>query len=163
VADDVDLVVEQWKRERPDLDPSPIAVVGRLSKLAKKLESELGEGLSRFGLSEGDFDALCTLRRSGKPYRLTPTELAEAVLISAAGMTKRLDRLERADFIRREPSPADRRSTLIALTPSGRRIADRALTSHLHDEERLLASLDAGERAELAGLLARLLETPPTR
>ena len=162
LRDDVEAVIEQWRSERPDLDPAPLAVIGRLSKLARMLELEFAEGLGRFGINEGEFDVLCALRRIGSPHRLTPSELAKTVMISAAGMTKRLDALERAGLIRREPAPADRRSTLISLTPHGKRVADRSLTAHLADEERLLENLNEAEREQLAALLSKLLIDTPT-
>jgi DNA-binding MarR family transcriptional regulator len=157
LRDDVDEVIAQWRRERPDLDVSPLAVIGRLSKLARRLELEFWQGLAAFGISEGEFDVLCALRRVGSPYRLTPSQLVATVMISAAGMTKRLDGLERAGLIRREAAPADRRSTPVALTSRGRRLTDRALTAHLEDEHRLLERLGGKERKELATLLSRLL------
>jgi DNA-binding MarR family transcriptional regulator len=157
LRDDVDEVIAQWRRERPDLNVSPVAVIGRLSKLARRLEIEFGQGLAAFGISEGEFDVLCALRRVGSPYRLTPSELVETVMISAAGMTKRLDGLERAGLIKREAAPADRRSMPVALTSRGRRLIDRALTAHLEDEHRLLERLSAKDRKELATLLSRLI------
>ena len=161
LRDDVEAVIEQWRRERPDLDPTPLAVIGRLSKLARKLELEFAEGLGRFGINEGEFDVLCALRRIGPAHRLTPSELAKTVMISAAGMTKRLDALERAGLIRREPAPTDRRSTLIALTPHGKRVLDKSLTAHFADEERLLENLNGAEREQLALLLSKLLIDTP--
>jgi DNA-binding MarR family transcriptional regulator len=163
LRDDIDEVIAQWRRERPDLDVAPVAVIGRLSKLARRLEIEFGQGLAAFGISEGEFDVLCALRRVGSPYRLTPSELVETVMISAAGMTKRLDALERAGLIKREPALADRRSMPVALTPRGRRLIDRALTDHLEDEHRLLERLSAKERKELAALLSRLIVAAGTQ
>ena len=155
--DAVDLIVEQWRQERPDLDPSPIAVIGRVSRLARKLELELDRVFAQFGISSGDFDVLATLRRTGAPHALTPTELCRTMMLSSGGMTKRLDRLERAKLIRRTPDPADRRGTLVKLTPHGKALVDRAVVAHLANEERLLARLSTAERARLAKLLSELL------
>ena len=159
--DEVDVIVEQWRRERPDLDPSPMAVLGRVSRLARVLEQAFDGVFAEFGISAGDFDVLATLRRAGAPYALTPTKLSRTMMISSGGMTKRLDRLERAKLIRRAPDPTDRRGTLVKLTPQGKRLVDRAVVAHLANEERLLARLDRAERARLAGLLSELLREPP--
>jgi DNA-binding MarR family transcriptional regulator len=108
-------------------------------------------------LGRGEFDALATLRRSGRPYRLTPTALSQALMLSSGGMTARLDRLERLGTIRRLPDPADRRGTLVELTEAGADLIDRALTDALAVERRLLRGLDAPERDELTRALRRLL------
>ena len=106
---------------------------------------------------------LAALRRSGPPYRMNPTTLYGSVILSSGGMTKRLDRLERAGLVERLPDPTDRRGRLVGLTDRGREVADAALLDHLENEQRLLGSLDATEREQLAGLLRKLLVSPPIR
>jgi DNA-binding MarR family transcriptional regulator len=161
--DGVDLIVEQWRRERPDLDPSPIGVIGRISRLARELEARLEPVYREQGLESGWYDVLATLRRSGPPYRLRPTEFAGALMLTSSGTTKRLDRLERAGLITRAPDPGDRRGTLIELTDAGRRLIDAATEAHLANEHRLLASLSAADQRRLADLLRKLqLGLPPT-
>jgi DNA-binding MarR family transcriptional regulator len=103
------LILEQWSRERPDLDVSAMGVIGRISRLSRHFERGLAEIFSSFGLGGGEFDVLATLRRAGEPYRLTPTELSKSLMVSSGSMTNRLDRLERAGFITRLPDPSDRR------------------------------------------------------
>ena len=160
--DGVDLILEQWRRERPDLDPSAIGVVGRISRLARELEQRLEPVYREHGLEPGWHDVLATLRRTGPPYRLRPTEFSSALMLTSSGTTKRLDRLEAAGLITREPDPDDRRGTLIALTDAGRTLIDAVTEAHLANEHRLLGALSDAERDELAGLLRKLqLGLPP--
>jgi len=160
--DSVDAILEQWRVERPELDPSPIGVVGRVSRLARELEARLEPVYAANGLEPGWYDVLATLRRTGAPHELRPTDLTAALMLTSSGTTKRLDRLERAGLIERRPDPNDRRGTLIALTDAGRRLVDDATEAHLVNEDRLLGVLDADEREQLAGLLRKLrLGLPP--
>jgi DNA-binding MarR family transcriptional regulator len=154
--DHVQHVLEQWKREAPELDRSPMGVVGRISRLAQLLQAELEPVVAAHGLNGGEFDVLATLRRAGRPYRLTPTELSSALMVTSGGMTKRLNSLEDRGLIRREPDPADRRSTAVALTPEGKRLVEAAVADHVENERRLLGELTSKDRAELARLLERL-------
>jgi len=161
--DGVDLILEQWQRERPDLDASPIGVIGRISRLARELEQRLEPVYAEQGLEPGWYDVLATLRRYGPPYRLRPTEFSSALMLTSSGTTKRLDRLERAGLIARTPDPDDRRGTLITLTAAGRELVDAASEAHLANEHRLLGSLSKGERERLAALLRKLLAGLPPR
>ncbi len=161
--DGVDLILEQWQRERPDLDASPIGVIGRISRLARELEQRLEPVYAEQGLEPGWYDVLATLRRYGPPYRLRPTEFSSALMLTSSGTTKRLDRLERAGLIARTPDPDDRRGTLITLTAAGRELVDAASEAHLANEHRLLGSLSEGERERLAALLRKLLAGLPPR
>ena len=160
--DGVDLILEQWRRERPDLDASPIGVIGRISRLARELEQRLEPVYREQGLEPGWYDVLATLRRIGPPYRLRPTEFSNTLMLTSSGTTKRLDRLEQAGLITRAPDPDDRRGTLITLTDAGRELVDKASEAHLENERRLVSTLTAAERRELAGLLRKLqLGLPP--
>jgi DNA-binding MarR family transcriptional regulator len=160
--DGVDLILEQWRRERPDLDPSPIGVVGRISRLARELEQRLEPVYREQGLEPGWYDVLATLRRIGPPYQLRPTEFSNTLMLTSSGTTKRLDRLEQAGLITRAPDPEDRRGTLITLTDAGYELVDTAAEAHLENERRLLSALTAAERRELADLLRTLqLGLPP--
>ena len=156
-ADTVDAILEQWRRERPDLDPTPMSVFGRISRIAALAEPELERVFRPHGLTGGEFDVLATLRRSGRPYRLTPTALSRSMMVSSGGTTKRLDRLEARGLVRRDHDPSDRRSTLVSLTDAGRTIVDAVVVEHVRNEERLLATLTPNERGKLAGLLRKLL------
>jgi DNA-binding MarR family transcriptional regulator len=160
--DGVDLILEQWRRERPDLDPSPIGVIGRISRLARELEQRLEPVYREHGLEAGWHDVLATLRRGGPPYRLRPTEFTSALMLTSSGTTKRLDRLEQAGLITRGPDPEDRRGTLITLTAAGRKLVDAVTEAHLENERRLLGALTDAEQRRLADLLRKLqLGLPP--
>src|SRR5690348_2124316 len=115
-----------------------MGVIGRLSRLSRELEQRLGPGFARHGLAAGLFDVLATLRRSGEPYRMRPTDLAQAVMLTSSGTTKRLDRLEAAGLIERRPDPQDRRGLLIELTTAGRELIDASVADHVATEARLL-------------------------
>lgn len=154
----VDELVEQWGRERPDLDRSSMAVVGRIERLAELLDEAFGPTLAGFGITRADFDVLATLRRSGKPYRLTPTALSRALMISSGGTTKRIDRLEARGLLQRSDDPNDRRGVVVELTPRGVKLVDDAVEAHVADEQRVLAPLRAADRKTLVRLLDALLE-----
>src|ERR1043166_3958020 len=132
--DGVDLILEQWQRERPDLDHSPIGVIGLISRLARELEQRLEPVYREHGLEPGWHDVLATLRRHGPPFQLRPTDLTNASMLTSSGPTKRLDKLEQAGLIARSPDPADRRGTIITLTDEGRALIDRLTEAHLQNE-----------------------------
>ena len=150
--------VEQWARERPDLDVTPMLVLGRLNEVSSLVARErLAPLFARFGLQAGEFDVLATLRRSGQPYALTPTALYEATMVTSGAMTNRLDRLEKAGLILRGPHPNDRRGIVVQLTEQGLALIDEALTAHVANEHEILAGLTQAERETLALLLGKLI------
>lgn len=155
VLDHVDRIQEQWARERPDLDTSPQGLIGRTHRLADRLMDELLVVYRRHGLGQGEFDVLATLRRAGEPFELTPSELAQTTMVTSGAVTKRLDRLEAAGLVGRQRSDRDGRGRVVVLTGAGRRLIDQAYTEHMENEHRLVAGLDAGERAQLEHLLRR--------
>ena len=160
--DHVEETISAWRRERPGLDLSGVAVLTRLERVSRRLEEAQDEFFAALGLKPGWLDVLAALRRAGDPYRLTPTRLALEAMISTAGMTNRLDRLEEAGLVRRLPDPADRRGILVELTPEGRELVDSAVDAHRGLSKRLLGGLDAREREQLDQLLRKLL-TPLDR
>jgi len=160
-SDGVDEILRQWQRERPDLDTSPIGVIGRISRLAREIEDRLEPVYAASGLEPGWYDVLATLRRSGPPYQLRPTDFANALMLTTSGTTKRLDRLEAAGHITRQPDPGDRRGVLIALTDSGRELIDSATAQHMANEHRILSGLSAKDQKGLADLLRKLIVALP--
>ncbi|TPW70182.1 MarR family winged helix-turn-helix transcriptional regulator [Schumannella sp. 10F1B-5-1] len=154
--DHVDRILEQWRSERPDLDPSPMAVIGRLSRVTAKVDAELSTTFKKHSIDGSTFDVLATLRRQGPPFQLTPAELAAEAMITTGAVAQRLNRLESAGLIRRRPDPEDGRGKLVDLTEQGQALVDRVLPDHLETEHRLLQDLTDAERAALAALLARL-------
>ncbi len=157
--DIVDLIVAQWKVERPDIDASPMEVIGRISRLAADLDPLLAPVFTSRGLGDGEFDVLATLRRSGEPFELSPGDLGASMMVTSGAVTKRVDRLERSGLVTRRVSEVDARARLIRLTAEGRRIVDEAVVDHVANEERLLSGLSAAERETLAGLLRKLGES----
>jgi DNA-binding MarR family transcriptional regulator len=152
--DGVDLIIEQWQRERPELDSSPIGIVGRISRLAREIEARLEPVYREHGLEPGWHDLLATLRRSGGTLR--PTDLTNASMLTSSGTTKRLDKLEAAGLIARTADPDDRRGTLISLTAAGRRLIDGLMPAHLDNERRILGALSEADQRRLADLLRTL-------
>ncbi|TQM83015.1 DNA-binding MarR family transcriptional regulator [Saccharothrix saharensis] len=159
MADHVDLVVSQWHAQRPDLDVSPMAVIGRLSRLARLVDGELGKTFAAHGLDRASFDVLATLRRSAPPHRLTPTELMRASMVTSGAVTQRLDRLEARGLVVRTPNEHDGRGVVVALTDGGLDLVDRVLPDHLATEDRLLGALSTAERTALADTLKQVLES----
>ncbi|MEU0374597.1 MarR family transcriptional regulator [Streptomyces sp. NPDC006283] len=158
MADAVEAVLEQWRRECPGLDVEPIGVVGRIMRLSRLWDKEIKGLLAEHGLEPGEFDILSTLRRSGEPYELTAGTFLKASLVTTGAITLRVDRMADKGLVTRVPGDTDRRSVRIRLTPQGLDVIDRVLPLHLANEARLLEGLDAGERQHLAGTLATLLE-----
>lgn len=156
-GDYVDRLIEQWERERPRLDVSPMGVIGRISRLSRLLERQIEEVFTAHGLQGGRFDVLAALVRAGKPNRLTPTDLYNSLLISSGAITNRIGRLGADGLIERLPDSRDRRSTPVQLTEAGRRRLDAALADHLDNEQRLIAALTEEEKAVLQQVLRRWL------
>ena len=162
-TDAVDAIVEQWRRERPDLDPGAKGVTGRMIRLASLFQQSYGDVFEPLGLNDGDYGLLAALRRAGAPFELTPTELARHMMMTSGGMTAAIDRLERKGFAVRVPNPADRRGSLVRLTDAGGEVIDEAMTQHVHTEHRLVAALDEQEQAQLRNLLRKLLRAVDAR
>jgi DNA-binding MarR family transcriptional regulator len=166
MTDAVDVVVGQWRTERPDLDPSPMLVVGRISRLAQLLDTELRAPFAEAGLGQGDFDVLAALRRAGAPYARTPQQLLASLMVTSGAVTKQVDRLAGKGLVTREVNPDDRRGRSIALTATGLALVDELIATHLANQQRLLSGLSDSEVAQLTTGLARLtaaLESPEER
>lgn len=153
--DHVGRIMAQWHRERPELDVSPQGIIGRLHRLAAHLTDELVAVYGRYGLGEGEFDVLATLRRSGAPYELAPGDLAAQTMVSSGAITKRVDRCVEHGWVTRRVSDDDARGRVVALTTSGRELIDAAFEAHMANEHRLVGPLGETERARLAALLEK--------
>ncbi len=156
-GDRIDQARAQWAREEPDLDTSPMEVIGRILRAAHLADARIRPVLRRAGLDRGAFDVLATLRRSGRPYRLTPTDLYRELVLTSGAVTHRVDVLARDGLVERVPDPGDRRSSLVALTDRGRAVVDDAMAAHMRCEAELAAALDEPGRRALATLLRDLL------
>lgn len=157
--DHVDFIVEQWATERPDLDSSPLHVIGRISRIAMQIDEMLRPVFAKYGLGDGDFDVLATLRRSGGECEMTAGELGAQAMVTSGAITKRVDRLIGAGLVERRVSESDARGRQIRLTARGRALMDEAYPEHLNNELRLLAGLTVAERQQLAGLLRKTAES----
>ena len=151
--DAVDVILEQWRRERPDLDVSPMRVFGRIARVFALAQRQLRQLLADFDLTPATFDVLANLRRSGPPHRKTAGDIATSSLLSTGGTTFRLDRLEQRDLIRRVPSAHDKRVIMVELTAEGRALIDEVMAAHLKQEAARLTLLSDDQVADLeAGL-----------
>jgi DNA-binding MarR family transcriptional regulator len=157
VRDETDGLLDAWQRERPDLDVAPLAVLSRVTRLARHLDRERRAAFAEHGLEAYEFDVLTALRRAGPPYELTPGRLVRETLVGSGTMTNRLDRLEARGLIGRRPDPEDGRARRIRLTDRGRDQADAAIADLLERERRLLGELSERDRDTLAALLRTVL------
>ncbi|EDL70237.1 MarR family winged helix-turn-helix transcriptional regulator [Vibrio campbellii] len=155
--DAIDRVVSQWAKEKPELDTEPMAIMGRLMRIAKHMENHVAELHKRYDLKMGEFDVLATLRRSGKPYRLTPSELISSMMLTSGAMTNRLDKLEKKGLIAREHSKEDRRSVTVELTTKGFELIDSLIEQHLQAQHELMGSLSSAEKGQVNQALKLLL------
>jgi DNA-binding MarR family transcriptional regulator len=155
--DSVDHLLDDWARERPDLDFTPVGVINRLGRVRRHLERRLAEVFADHGLTPADFQVLVNLRRGGAPYCMPQARLMEALGLTSGTVSLRLDRLVKAGTVAREPDPDDRRGSLIWLTDEGRRLFDVIAPEHLANEDRLLSALTQDQRRTLADLLRHLL------
>jgi len=154
--DHVDEILKQWRRERPDLDVTPMGIIGRISRIERLVDEQMKAASSKFNLERWGFDVLASLRRTGKPYQLTPTQLFHSLMLTSGAMTNRIDRLESAGLLERLHDPADRRGVLVSLTKSGLRLIDRALAAHMQVEAQMLASFSPKDQERFAELLRTL-------
>ncbi|MGE3588729.1 MAG: MarR family winged helix-turn-helix transcriptional regulator [Ilumatobacteraceae bacterium] len=161
-GDAVDVIVQQWTEQRPDLDPTAKHITGRIVRLSSLFQQAYAEAFSSLGLNEGDYGVLAPLRRTGAPFTLTPTDLARQRMMTSGGMTAALDRLERKGLVERAPNPADRRGSLVRLTDEGVRVMDEAMRLHAEVEQRLVAALDPPAAAQLEEALRTLLRSVDT-
>lgn len=153
MRDEVDRLVDAWRRERPDLDAAPLEVLSRVSRLARHLDRDRRSAFADHGLEPWEFDVLAALRRAGPPYELSPGRLLGQTLVTSGTMTNRVDKLSERGLVARSPDPADRRGVLVRLTETGRVSVDAALADLLDRERALLAGLSPAQRDLLADLL----------
>ncbi len=154
--DEVDRIIAEWKRERPEIDASPMEVFSRISRLNKHVSLMRKEAFLRHGLETWEFDVLAALRRSGPPHELAPGQLVSETMVTSGTMTNRVDRLVNRGLVTREPSLDDRRGVRVILTQSGLTRVDAAIDRLLTMEATMLSRLPPHERELLANAL-RLL------
>ncbi len=162
-------MLAEWAQVHSELDLTPVSVIARLGRTTAYIDAAINARLAEFGLSRSSWDVLASLRRSGSPYQLSPTELYQALMRTSGAMTHRLYRLERAGLIIRLPDPEDGRGLLVQLTADGVQLVEQVASTHLDNERSLLAALSIQEQAQLANLLRKMLAafereqpTPPS-
>lgn len=155
-ADEVDRIVADWGRERPELDFSPMLVLSRVDRLARHLDRTRRHAFAAGGLEPWEFDVLAALRRAGKPYQLSPKALLQQTLVSSGTMTNRIDRLAERALVERHTDPNDGRGVIVRMTAAGGAAVDAAIAGLLDDERRMLDALAEPDRERLAALLRKL-------
>jgi len=156
--DAVDGILRQWAEVRPDLDSSPIGIIGRVSRLSRLIDQRLAENFASFGLENWMYDVLATLRRQGPPYELTAGDLVAHSMVTSGAITNRIDRLAERGLVVRAGAD-DRRKVIVRLTPAGRELVDEVAAAHLDTERAILADLSARRRQDLSSLLRTVLLT----
>jgi DNA-binding MarR family transcriptional regulator len=156
-VDHVDVILAQWRRERSDLDVTPMAITGRINKLSRHFVGEMSKTWDKFGLHHASFDVLATLRRSGPPYALSPTELIASTMVTSGTMTNRIDQLENTGLVARVQSQNDKRSFRVGLTAKGRTLIDKAAREHVKTLHRLTQMLSKEEAKVLSSILRKML------
>ena len=156
-SDAVDAILEQWRRERPDLDVSPMGTIGRIKRCTALLQRKLDKVFAAFGISNWEFDVLATLRRAGAPYCLAPTALFSAMMITSGTMTHRLKGLETRGLVHRLPNRDDARSVLVQLTSEGLALVNRVVEAHVDNEREILAPIKPSDLVALNAYLSQLL------
>ncbi len=154
--DAVDRILAEWRSARPDLDVTPLGVVGRVSRLSRLLDRELSQSFGRFDLENWMYDVLATLRRAGDPYELTAGQLVRHSMVTTGAITNRINRLEERGLVVRSRR-RDRRQVVVSLTPAGLAVVEEVVGPHLAYESELLSSLSDAETAQLASLLRKVL------
>ena len=157
--DAIETFLIEWRRERPDLDPSGTGIVGRISRLSGHFRRSVDSYLGEYGLTWETFDLIATLRRVGAPYEMSPTELYKLSLLSASAVTNRVDRVVAMGLVARSADPTDRRGVKIKLTRQGKKLIDKVIERHFAEEAVLLSPLSAQERTQLAALLSKLVSS----
>ena len=160
----IDKLVAEWQHERPDLDPTPMYVVGRLIILGKSLEKRASSVLKESSdIFYTDLDVLATIRRSGVPYELTPKELMKSVLITSGAMTALLDRLTKLNLIYRAPDESDGRIKKAGLTLKGKKVIDNAIKIRFDDAKDSISMLNTEEKKILSNLLQKMMDANNTQ
>ncbi|MEM7549299.1 MAG: MarR family transcriptional regulator [Bacteroidota bacterium] len=155
--DVIDELIAEWKQERPELDTSAMSIVGRILKLGKVLEKSASRALRGSNIHYTDLDVLATLRRSGTPYQLTPTQLMQSVLITSGAMTTLLNRLTKLGLIYRSVDKKDARIKRAGLTKKGIEVIDKSIEIRFEEASKAVNVFHETERELLSKLLKKML------
>lgn len=149
--------MESWAGIVPDLDVETMRTALLFSRAALLGRRHVEDAFVRVGLTAGEFDVLASLMHL-PDHTSKPSTLARNGMLSPAGMTHRLDQLERSGFIERRPDADDRRSTLVVLTRAGEAKAVEAARVHVAAEADLFEALGHRGRRDLRRLLETLID-----
>ena len=155
--DAVDRITADWNDVRPELDVTPIEVIGRVSRLSRLVDRRLGQNFAEHGIENWMYDVMATLRRIGEPYELTAGDLVRQTMVTTGAITNRIDRLEARGLVERSPSETDRRKVIVRLTADGLSLVDEVAETHLATEHQLLDPLSQKQQSALANSLRALL------
>ena len=155
-TDAIDGILEQWSKERPELDTGSLGVVIRVMSLQKAFLRQATEALEPMDLELFEYDVLSSLRRQGKPYALAATGLAKAAGLSSGAMTNRIDKLEVRGLVRRRPDKNDRRGVIVSLTAAGRGAIDDAIQLRLDAADESMQGICPKELNDLSKLLKKV-------
>jgi DNA-binding MarR family transcriptional regulator len=162
-ADSVRFLDEMLGRLLASVEPGPDASLDgtsrRLARMARHINAEAESLFARFGTTHGCFQVLASLYRAGPPYRQSPSRVARGLMLSGAGLTGRMDQLERGRLLRRSRDLNDRRAVVVELTPAGRRLVRTAFPEFVASHRRLLDQAVAlDQQAALSALLRTVLK-----
>ena len=155
--DFTDRILGRWSELHPDVDLAPLQVTGRLARMGQLLANREEAVFAEFGLNRGEVGVLAALRSAGPPHRLSPGRLGRGLMLSSAGVTSRLDRLERRGLVARHPDPDDRRGVIVELSGRGTELVDGAVAATAARDRDLLDALSATEARQLEALLRKVL------
>jgi DNA-binding MarR family transcriptional regulator len=155
--DFTDRILGRWAELRPDVDLAPLQITGRLARMGQLLAQREDAVFGEFGLNRGEVGVLAALRSAGPPHRLSPGRIGRGLMLSSAGVTSRLDRLERRGLLARLPDPNDRRGVIVELSDRGLELVDAAVTATAARDRDLVDALSAAEALQLEALLRRVL------
>lgn len=153
--DNVEHIVAQWQVEMPNLETDAMAVLGRLKRIMIYSEKAMNQHFATYGINQGEFDVLATLRRSGHPYALKPTELYQSLMITSGAMTNRINTLEKKGLVKRQFDKEDKRAVDVKLTNQGETLVNRAVKTHVALEQELLKHLSFEDVNQLNRLLKK--------
>lgn len=155
--DEVDAIVAAWKRERGDLDPSPLFIFSRLLRLGRHLDKFRRSAFADHGLEPWEFEMLSLLRRQGEPWELAPSQFMSDLLVPSGTLTHRISVMVDHGFAVRHQSADDRRVKYVRATPLGIERVDAAMNDLLRSEAAMAQHLSPGDQDELARILRELL------
>lgn len=153
----VDKIIESWHQERPDLNVDAMEIIGRIKQVSQYFVREMDKTFSIHDLNGANFDVLATLRRSGKPYGLSPSDLMASTMVTSGTMTNRIDQLVKTKLVERTPNPADARGFIVTLTAEGFELINRVLNDHVKTQNELTALLTKVEKKSLNSILRKIL------